>query len=282
MANETEYGNYVVQSSFIAGSIIPVMEPMVWATPWATLQVLQGEAKTATFKKLGSLTAYTVAESASATISEYTETSVNCTAVKSKVYSTLTEESELYVGSPALARIIDAGAKALAQKDNIDFLTLFASFAGNSAGTTATALSTDALLLAEFKLDEDDILGDRAFFLHSKQFQEIADELKDANKPELFSNQAGFLARGGNTSVIRASLFGRPVYVSNNVTDDATDFAGGLISEYAIGKVYANGGLPVVTIADNVQGGKKEIGISSFFGYVEIVDNAGCKIVSGV
>lgn len=282
MASETEYGNYIVQSSFISGSIIPVMEPLVWATPWATLQVLEGEAKTATFKKLGSLTASTVNESAQASKVEYTETSVNCTAVKSKVYSELSEESEIYIGSPALARLIEKSAMAIAQKDNVDFCTLFASFSGNSAGSTGTALSTDALLLAQFKLDEDDIAGDRAYFLHSKQFQEIADELKDANKPELFNNQAGFLARGGNLSVVRATLFGCPVYVSNNVTDDATDFSGALVSQYAIGKVYANGGLPVVTIADDPEYGKKKIGVSSFFGYVEILDNAGCKLVSGV
>lgn len=280
MANETEFANFQT-TTYIAGNIVPAFESLIIGRGWAQEQVVENETKSYKFKIEAALTASTVAESAQATKSEYTETGVTITAVKSKVYTEPTEETEIYIGSRAVESLIDKGSKALAQKYDSDFLANAANFS-TTVGSSGNALTTDHLLQATFELDDDDAVGDRAFFLHSKQEYQIADEIKDATGRGLDKVNSGFLNRNMATSALSGELFNIPVYKSNNVGDDATDFEGMLVTEYALGVVMANGGLPVVKINFDPEYGIYKIGVSSFFAFGELKDVAGIQINSGV
>lgn len=281
MANETEFSNFNTVAAYVAANVVPVFEPLVVGRGWAQEQMIMDATKAYKFTIEGSLTASTTSESAQATKSEYTETAVTITAVKSKVYTELSEEAELYIGSPALEKLIDKAGRALAQKWDADFFANFQNFS-TSVGASATAVTTDHLLQATYELDADDAVGARAFFLHSKQLYQIVDEIKDASGRGLDKAYAGLLARNANESALRGTLFDVPVYASTAITDDATDFEGALVSEYALGVVMANGGMPIVTINDDPEYGLKKIGISAYWAFGELKDVGGVQINTDV
>lgn len=280
MANETEFANFQT-ATYIAGSVIPYFEATIIGRGWTQEQIVQDETKSYNFKLLGNLTASAVTESNNATASEYTETSVTVTASKVKVYTELTEESQVYIGSRTLDLMIEKAGMALAQKYDTDFLDNASNFA-TAVGSSTNALTTDYLLQATYELDADDAQGMRAFFLHQKQLFEIADEIKDATGRGLDKSYSGLLSRNANPNAVRGSIFDIPIYASNLVEDDATDYFGMLITDMALGSVIANGGLPLVKIAEGVQKGVTEIGVSSFYGFGELKDVAGVKLQSGV
>lgn len=105
----------------------------------------------------------------------------------------------------------------------------------NSAGSTGTAFSLDLLIDAQGVLNGTGYAGQMIAVVSPKQWSQIAKDAKDvagSKSDEIMSK--GYVA----------NLFGIDVFVSSRVTDDETDYAGGLFfKETGVGLAVRN---PVV------------------------------------
>lgn len=277
MANETEFSNYNTVAAYIAANVVPGFYSNNVTRDAFMRETLLGNTKAHKFTIQGTLAASAVSESAQATRAEYTETNVTATASKVKVYSALTEEAEVFVGSSKVDELIRLSGLAIAKKFDQDVLALASGFS-TTAGTTGNALTIANFLEAQYQLDLDDVPGEKVAFLHSKQDYDLKLEI-EANTASIYGAGAGQSVINSNGQVDR-ELFGTRIKVSNNVSGDGTDYSGLMATRFAIGIVEANGGVPIVTIAPNVEYGLTEIGVSVFYGVVEAKDSAGVELLS--
>jgi hypothetical protein len=142
MAFETELGNVVTPTDVISDRISAPLVQAVVATPLIYTEDLPVGTNKKKFRKEGSLTAETIAESADYTFSassEYTETSVLSTAAKSVCISKATVEMQQFAETMSLGKLADAQGKALARAMDAKILALTS---GLSQVVTATNVLT--------------------------------------------------------------------------------------------------------------------------------------------
>lgn len=274
MANETEYSNFATVEEELTARIKPAFEAVAVTRPLVWAETLTGQAKTKEFEKAGSLTAYVPGEGTAPTKSELTDTKVAITAVEATVWTELTRYAELLVGGKSVQRLADESALALARKFDESVLALASSVTA-TAGTTGVAFDEDVILQAIYLLDDANAIGSMSGVLSPKGAKDARQALKD-NAAVSFntSGQAGFQDGNYNPSGFIGQLLGIPFFKSSLVYNDATDDFGMLVTPYAIGATFANGG--EIDILEDVNPSTRITGRSMTMHYgVGIVEQAG-------
>lgn len=150
VAYNTELANILIPTDVISAGISAALVQAAVVVPLIYAEDLPAGTNVKKFRKAGSLTAEAVSESAPYTFSassEYTESSVTVTAVKSAVASLLTVEAEQF-SSINLARLAAEQGQAIARLLDDDVLTLFDEH--NNSVTCGSILTVDDILTAAY------------------------------------------------------------------------------------------------------------------------------------
>lgn len=232
---------------------------------------------TANFPAWPALTAAAVAETA-----DLANTQIDTTEIAASVGEVgimITPNDALNEDSIAsLADYGQQGGRALADKQDADLAALLAGFS-NSTGTTTQGLTVARFLAAVRALQSRDVPGPYVAVLHPVQVAQLS--------AEIAGSQASIFVAGGGDSRFGVqeaqwgSLFGVPIWQTTNVTNDGTDYFGGIFSR----------GRALVHVAKrearteferDASARLTEIVITSRYGVAELVDAWGQEILSGM
>lgn len=226
-----------------------------------------------------SLTAASVAETADLVNTAINPTEVSASVGEIGIMTTVTDalsEDDIWAG---LAEYGNDLGNAVADKMDADSAALLASFS-NTTGTTGTALTLARFVAAFRALEARDAPKPYAAVLHPVQYGQLTNDI---------------LANGGNwaTGVGDSRLgsqaapgyagrwFNVDVYTTTNVTDDATDYSGGIFSTgralMFIGKREAR-----TEFERDASFRLTEIVVSARYAVVELVDTWGQELLSGM
>lgn len=232
------------------------------------------------FPVQGSLSASSVSEGSQASAVDLTDSSVTVTAAKVKVYTTRTEEAELQIGSMALDRLIQESGSAIARKFDTDAITLFGGFS-TVAGATGQAMSDVYLEAAIYAHRAANTQGELVGVLHPRQIGHLAAAFR-ANASVGWNTIAQKGLENGQPlpNGFAGNAYGINFFSSTLVTNDGTDYSGGIFSRYAIGCVLKDGGDPHVMIVEDPEYGLYKMSMSVLYGVAEVKDAAGVKILT--
>lgn len=280
MANETETGNLQLFSEYISGSIVPVFRARNVIKDLITVEELPSGSTSKKFVKRGGHTAAVVAESGSASASERTDTAATLTVQKGVVYYKPTIESIDFSREDELQVHRDEAVKALLTKFEVDALALGSGFS-QSVGSTGVDITPAVFRQAAYLAGLTDAPAPLSAFLHNTQLYDLGDDV--ATSTALYhsgGNDASVTNAQSNAVKPMPSLFGVPIYATNNVEsiNTAADWSGLVCSKYAIAAIW-NPDFRVL-IEPKAQTGTYEIAISMYYQVGELVDSAGCQIVS--
>ena len=226
-----------------------------------------------------SLTAASVAETADLANTAINPTEVSASVGEIGIMTTVTDalqEDDIYAG---LAEYGQQLGSAVADKMDADSAALLASFS-NVTGTTGQALTQARFIAAIRALEARDAPKPYVAVLHPVQYGQLTNDIATNG-----GNWASGLgdARVGATAGpgFAANWFGVGVYTTTNVTDDATDYSGGLFSSgralMFIGKREAR-----TEFERDASFRLTEIVVSSRYAVVELVDTWGQELLSGM
>lgn len=282
MANETEYSNFVTVAAYVASEMSPYFRAAVVTEPLITVEAPVAGSNTKKFGKSGNLTAAIIAESASITKSELTDTSVTPTLQKVAVYVELTDEAESFAGATAsMQRLAQEAGLAAASKFDTDVLALSAGLS-QSSGTTNTTLTEAKLDTAIYKVRLGNVTGEINAVLHPTQIRDI--------RQAVIASTATFFTGGANQTLAQtaqrndAGFAGKyldvKVYESSNVpsANAGVDWLGMVFTKSAFACVKTPGFKQLTNI--NVQYALKQLALIGYYGVIEWNDGAGCGVVS--
>lgn len=154
MANETELSNFIIKANEISAAIAPAFVDASVCMNLVHAETCSPDSNVIKFRKSGSLTAATLAESTAYTYSassELTDTSITATAVKAAVVSKLTVEAQRFGTSLAsLDRLAAEQGRALARLFDDTVIALFTGF--SQLVTATSTLTVDNLLDAQYTI----------------------------------------------------------------------------------------------------------------------------------
>lgn len=246
-----------------------------------------GSSKVAGWTVEAAVSAPAVSEGASATIQQFSTTSITATMGKRKVVYEISDEA-LAAGGFTLGQLNPAAYSAIAEGVDTDATALFSGISA-SVGTTATALAPSDLVEGLSVIGANKIKGAPVAVLASRQIFNLQDALITSGASvytdrELASAVNGFL-RPNNFA---GNVAGIPVYRSELVPDDATDKTGCLfVPDEAFGMATANSIsqsflVDVEKGREGVVSGGTYLAVSFFFAVTELRDGAATKVISGV
>ena len=232
---------------------------------------------TANFPAWPALTAAAVAETADLANTQIDTTEVAASVGEVGILITVTDalqEDDILAG---LAEFGRQGGRALADKQDADLAALLAGFS-NSTGTTGAALTQARFLAALRALQARDVPQPYVAVLHPVQVAQLSSDIAD-NGGNIWAGTGD--ARLGVQGAMAGTFFGVPIYQTTNVTDDGTDYFGGI---FAQGKALVHVSKREVRteFERDVSFRLTEIAITSRYGVAELVDNWGQEILSGM
>jgi N4-gp56 family major capsid protein len=224
------------------------------------------------------LTAAAVAETADLVNTAINPTEVTASVGEVGVMTTLTDaltEDDIFAGLQEYATQL---GRAIADKEDADAAVLLASFS-NSTGTTAQPLTQGRFLAALRALEARDAPKPYVAVLHPVQAAQLANDVV-VNGGNVFAG-AGDARWGGESQEMWGSLFGIPIYQTTNVSDDATDYFGGIFSR---GQALMHIAKRDVRIEFERDASFRltEVVATARYAVVELVDNYGQEILSGM
>lgn len=238
-------------------------------------------------------------ESADAANQDYTSTSQNITVARQSIVREVTDLHTM-AGSALTEDVIAMDLfNSCAMRFTDMLTTLFTSLTSNTAaGTTATALSVDAIYDAKQRLQEAGVPSGEpvACVLHPVQLSQLEDSMRaeSGNVDAVYPQSQDMMNRKGPGFAF--SWRGIDFYSCDSVTNDGTDYTGAMFGYGAFG--YADG-LPdqvilaegkVMALADGVwlekmrqpRKGTIEYVGNYYVGVSEIQDAAGVRVISAV
>lgn len=227
-----------------------------------------------------SLTAASVAETADLVNTAINPTEVAATVGEVGVMTTVTDalqEDDILAGLAEYGRQL---GRALADKQDADSAALLAGFS-NSTGSTGADLTQATFLAAISALDSRDAPKPYVAVLHPVQFSQLSADIVN-NGGNIWSQGSGNGdSRFGSQQAMAGNFFNVPVWQTTNVTDDATDYSGGIFS---VGQalVFVSKREARTEFERDASFRLTEIVVSSRYAVAELVDNYGQEILSGV
>lgn len=238
MANETEFSNFVQVAAYVSANVAEYDRPFVVADNLISHQTLDRGTRAWKFKTRGNFTAAVVAESGSASKSEYTESSVTLTLQKAMVYFEPTHEAQKSLDENGVELLTQEAGKALMQKFEQDALGLANGFTA-SAGSTGVDLSVAVFREAVYKAQLNDNPDLVSAVLHATQIYDLGSAIVAASGT-YFTNEGHDPVRAQTSqSAYVGTLMETPIYRSNNVEsiNAAADWAGAVFSPKAIAAI---------------------------------------------
>lgn len=280
MANETETGNLILFSEYISGSIVPYFRARNVIAPLVTMEELASGSTSKKFVKRDGHDAYVVAQSGSVTASERTDTAVTLTVQKGVVHYKPSVEAIDFSREDQLAVERDQAIQALLTKLEVDLLALGSGFS-QSVGSTGVDITPAVFRQGAYLAGLTDTPEALNAFLHNTQLYDLGDDV--ATSTALYhsgGNDASVTNAQTNVAKPLPSLFGVPIYATNNVESINTnaDWSGLICSRNAIAAIW-NPDFKVM-ITPNSTNLTYEISIWMYYQVGELVDSAGCQIVS--
>ncbi len=283
MAGESLYSDQVTLAAYIDDGIMEVLRTTnVMTNLMYTVNLVKGSNS----KKLQSRNAQTaavVAEAAEATPAVFGRTAgATLTAKKIMVLNELTLEAELF-GGLNVDEVRTEQGLAISEKVDIDACALFSGFS-NTAGTTGTALTIDALLEADYKAGLSLAPGPRIFVLGNIQVLHV--------KKHIVSSGASVWANPTVTNLLGEQsqpnghvgwILGRAVFETQHVPiiNAGADRCGACLNPlYALAAAYVRP--PNTEVEGNSSKRTREVSTDYFYDVKERLDGAGCGIVSKV
>lgn len=225
-----------------------------------------------------SLSAAAVAETADLANTAINPTEVSASVGEVGIMTTVTDalqEDDIFAGLAEYGR--DLG-EAVADKMDADSAALLASFS-NTTGTTGQALTQARWLAAIRALQGRDAPGPYAAVVHPTQLAQLQNDI--ATNGGNWASGLGDSRLGATTPGYVGSWFNVGVYTTTNVTDDATDYFGGMFSAgkalMFIAKREAR-----TEFERDASFRLTEIVVSSRYAVVELVDSWGQELLSGM
>lgn len=188
MANETEISNFIIRANEISAAISPAFVDASVCMNLVHAETCSDSSNVIKFRKAGSLTAATLAESTAYTFSassELTDSSITATAAKAAIVSKLTVEAMRF-GTPRakIATLAEEQGRALARLFDDTVIALFTGF--SQLVTATSTLTVDNLLDAQYTIFSGGVPPGRlAFVGHYKGVNELG-------KVALNTNAAAF------------------------------------------------------------------------------------------
>lgn len=286
MAFETERGNFALPTDVISDGIAAALASAVVVLPLIKKENLPQYTNVKNARKAGKLEAAALSESSNWTYaadSEYTETSVACTATKQAASVKVTVEAEQF-GTKSIANMSVELGNGIARLLDDNILTLFPSFTTNAAITEAAGLTGVGVLRAAMRVDaalagtpgQPKILAcshRQAFDIRSEVHQSGAAQFAQASQISLLSgvNQPNGYA---------GMLPGIMVYVTDGLPTSAGDDVALVFNpDRAFFGMYS----AAPDVRSNwigSQGFFTELTAHVFSGVIEYHDQAGCRVLS--
>jgi hypothetical protein len=282
MAYETEAANVIGPTDVVSDAISAALVDKIVAVPLIFKESVPANTAVKLWRKAGSLVAESINEAATYSFSassEYTETSVSATAIKTVVMSKVTVEALRYKQMDN-AKLSSLQGAAIARDLDDDVLALANGFTN---GQTATSVLTpDDILTARYYVDNAEAGGSvlRAFISH-KQRLDLMKHLVTSGAayftaPQNQSLVSGMTAPNGYVG----SLGGIDFFAVSGLPTSGGDTIGCVFNpDLAFGGMYDSGvNTEVVWVGSG--GMWWEVASWTFSKVVEWNDTAGCKLVS--
>jgi hypothetical protein len=224
------------------------------------------------------LTAAAVAETADLANTQIDTTEVAASVGEVGITIAVTDalqEDDILAG---LAEYGAQGGRAVADKQDADLAALLAGFS-NSTGTTTAGLTVARFLAAIRALQARDVPGPYVAVLHPVQVAQLSAEIS--------ASAASIFVAGGNDTRFGVqdaqwgTLFGVPIWQTTNVTNDGTDYFGGIFSR-GRALAFIEKRPPRSEFERDASARLSEITITARYGVAELVDNWGQEILSGM
>jgi hypothetical protein len=278
MANEIETGNLVLFDAYISANIAPYFRAKNVMSNLITIEELPAGSTAKKFVVRGSHSASVVAQSAQASKSEKTDTSVSLTVQKAVVFYTPTKEAINFSRENEMQVQAEEAAAACATKFEVDALAL-ANGLTASVGSTGVDLTPAVFNEACYKARLTGNPGDLGAALHNTQVYDLRDDLI-ASSAVVYNTDNSIVSAQNRPSGLVGTLFGVPVYETKNTEsiNAAADWAGLVCSKYAIAAIL-NPQFEVESVL-NVEYALVETAVRMYYQVGEWVDAAGCYIVS--
>jgi hypothetical protein len=280
MALETETGNLVLFTDYISAQVVPFFRARNVIKNFITVEELASGSVSKKFQKNGGHTADVVAQSGTATASERTDTATTLTVQKAMVYYKPSIESVDFSREDELRRHRDEAVNALLTKFEVDALALSAG-ASQSVGSTGVDLTPAVFRNGAFLAGLTDTPEPLNAFLSNTQLYDLGDDV--ATSTALYhsgGNDASVANAQSNVAKPLPSLFGIPIYATNNVptANASADYSGLICSKNFICAIW-NPDFKVLA-TEVPSNGTYEISISMYYQVGELVDSAGCRLLS--
>lgn len=288
MANETEQGNIIGVTDEISDALAAALVQKVVVLPLIYSEDMPDGTNVKKFRKDGSLTAETVAESAAYSFSgssELTQTSSTATATKKMVSSKLTAEAMRFRGEDEISIAARQGA-AIGRALDDEILALFSGF--SSQVTATSTLTTEDIIDAATTVatalaaSENTLVG----VFDYKGISEV--------KKEVAASSGAVYSNGAMSTLVRelmlddvdrpmgyvAHFAGVDLYQTNGLPTDAGDHVALVFNpEMAIAGMYDQG-IETWVVNKGSEGVFKEITSYTFSDAIEWQDAAGCGVKS--
>ena len=281
MANETEYSNFTKVAAYVAANSAPAFVASSIMRNLIAVEAPAPGSNAKLFNKKGTLSMSVVAESASATKSEYTETATTVTLQKGVVYFDLTHEAERFTGGNRLQELAEEAGRAAARKYDTDVMAMFDGFS-QVVGSTGVDVTVAVFRQAAYTLDLGNAAGDGAFVAHPTAIFDLGTSLIGATgtvwgnagmDPSILSAkkaQAGF----------KGFFLNLPVY-SSTLTESintGADWSCACLTPYAIASLLVT---PFeVDAMKDIPTSLKQASLIMDYGLAEWNDTAGVGILA--
>ena len=288
MANEIQYSNFSVLANTISARISPAFVTQAVMLSLVYTEVFSPNSKVRSFRKAGSVTAQTLAESTNYTVdgnSELTDSKVDATAEKKVISTAHSVESLRFATSAAQAgRFAQEHATALARLFDADTKTLFSSVSA-TAGTSGAVLSKDGVLDARYTVvsgTKGAGSGRLAGVIDYKGANELSKELTDTGAVAF--NSMGLGAVGiPQANGYTGSLLGIEFYQTDGLPTSGSDDVGCVfdVNLAFAAAVDGNGGFRTEIHRPEMRtGGHLILDTYTFWKVVEYNDAAACQLIS--
>lgn len=228
MANETLYANGVNVAAYVESRLATKLRNQLVTLALVNLVPFVRGSDSKKQGETGSVTATAGAEATTHANSSYSQTALPTLQVQeAKVLVRLSNKAEDY-SNISLEEIVDACRFAVGDYVDSSLLSQTQSLT-NTVGATGTDLSLASIRQGVLKLDQEKVDGQRAAILAPKQISEIADAIENSTKTVWSNTDIGLSILSGQAPAVnglKGYYLDIPIFSSNNIPDDSTDYSG--------------------------------------------------------
>lgn len=176
MANEIQFSSAVNVAAYIEAEIAEALRAQLVLTPLGRVVTFQQGSDSMKLRKKGTVAAGAGTESVAPSNTAYTQSSPATLQVQEAVVLFDRSDRSKFFSQLTTEEIIEAGAKAVAEKIESDGLALFDSFS-NQVGTTTVDLTPQGMRQAAYTLRLNNNDGVYIYILHPTQVDNVNEDI---------------------------------------------------------------------------------------------------------